>query len=131
MPVTSEPRPHLHTTTCCIVGAGPGGMVLAYIFARNNVPVLLLEAPADFDRDFRGDTVHPSVMEIMDQLGLADKLLKLPHGKVQNMTFTTPAGRIRFADLSCLKTRFNYVTMLPQVRFLEFLAAEGRKFPSF
>src|SRR5262245_17937518 len=131
MTSAADPHPRVHTTTCCIVGAGPGGMVLAYLLARKNIPVLLLESHPDFDRDFRGDTVRRSAMEVMAQLGRAGKLLELPHGSVQSMTFTTPAGKVLFADLSRLKTRFNYVTMLPQVRLLECLAAEAKKFPSF
>jgi 2-polyprenyl-6-methoxyphenol hydroxylase-like FAD-dependent oxidoreductase len=66
-------------TTCCIVGGGPGGAVLALLLARQGIPVMLLEAHRDFDRDFRGDTIHPSVMQIMEQLGLAQRLLELPH----------------------------------------------------
>ncbi len=79
-------------TNCCVVGGGPAGVVLALLLARRGVKTILLEAHRDFDRDFRGDTLFPSVMEIMAQLGLADRLLELPHGKMRTMTFHTPAG---------------------------------------
>ena len=72
-----------YETTCCIVGAGPAGTVLALILARQGIATTLLEAHQDFDREFRGDTVHPSVMEIMDEMGLAERLLELPHAKVK------------------------------------------------
>src|SRR5882762_8095994 len=82
-------------TTCCIVGGGPAGVVLGLLLARRGVDTLLLEAHSDFDRDFRGDTLHPSVMEIMDQIGLADRLLQLPHGTMRTMTFHTPEGDLQ------------------------------------
>lgn len=71
----------VQTTDCCIVGGGPGGAVLALLLARQGISVMLLEAHKDFDRDFRGDTIHPSVMEIMEELGLSDRLLELPMPK--------------------------------------------------
>jgi 2-polyprenyl-6-methoxyphenol hydroxylase-like FAD-dependent oxidoreductase len=76
-------------TTCCVVGGGPGGTVLALLLAKAGVAVTLLEAHPDFDREFRGDTLHPSVMEIMDQLGLADRLLELPHTEARSFTLQT------------------------------------------
>jgi 2-polyprenyl-6-methoxyphenol hydroxylase-like FAD-dependent oxidoreductase len=120
-----------HQTNCCIVGGGPAGMVLAHLLARKGVPVTLLEAHKDFDRDFRGDTVHPSTLEMMDQLGLADRLLQIPHGKVRGMSVFTPAGVTKLVDFGRLKTRFPYIMMLPQARLLDFLAEETKKFPSF
>src|SRR3954471_21496721 len=116
-------------TTCCIVGGGPAGAVLALLLARASVPVILLEAHEDFDRDFRGDTVHPSVLEIMDELGLADRLLQLRHSKIHTFTFMTPEGPIPVADLRRLKTKFPFIALIPQVHFLEFVVAEARKFP--
>lgn len=120
-----------HETTCCIVGGGPGGAVLALLLARQGTPVMLLEAHEDFDRDFRGDTLHPSVMEIMDELGLAEDLLKLRHSKIHTATFMTPDGPVTIADFKRLKTRFPFIMMLPQAHFLEFITGEAKRYPNF
>lgn len=118
-------------TTCCIVGGGPGGAVLALLLARQGIPVMLLEAHDDFDRDFRGDTIHPSVMEIMDQLGLADQLLKLRHAKISQFAFNTPEGSYTVGDFRRLKTKFPYIMMLPQEHFLEFITEEAKRYENF
>lgn len=118
-------------TTCCIVGGGPAGVVLGLLLARQGIPVTLLELHQDFDREFRGDTIHPSTMELMDRLSLADRLLELPHSKIHELTFKTPTGSLKAADFSRLKTRFPYITLLPQVKFLETIAAEAKKYPNF
>jgi 2-polyprenyl-6-methoxyphenol hydroxylase-like FAD-dependent oxidoreductase len=118
-------------TTCAVVGGGPGGAVLALLLARKGIDVTLLEAHPDFDREFRGDTLHPSVMEIMDQLGLADRLLQLRHSKVDRFTIQTDTGPFTPANLSRLKTKFPYITIMPQTSFLEFIVAEAEKYPSF
>ena len=118
-------------TTCCIVGGGPGGAVLALLLARKGISVTLLEAHPDFDREFRGDTVHPSVMEIMDELGLADWLLELRHSKIRNFTLQTVAGPFTPVDLSRLNTKFPYITMMPQTSFLEFITTEAGRYPNF
>ena len=118
-------------TTCCIVGGGPGGAVLALMLARQHIPVMLLEAHDDFDRDFRGDTIHPSVMEIMSDLGLADRLLKLPHTRISQLTFSSPTGPITVGDFRRLKTRFPFIMMLPQARFLQFITDEAKGYESF
>src|SRR6266550_1713564 len=120
----------LHST-CCIVGAGPGGAVLALILARQGIDVTLLEAHDDFDRDFRGDTIHPSVLEIMGQLGLADRLLQLRHSKIHTATFVTPDGPVTIADFRRLNTRFPFIALLPQVDFLEFITTEAKQYPNF
>jgi 2-polyprenyl-6-methoxyphenol hydroxylase-like FAD-dependent oxidoreductase len=104
---------------------------LAFLLARQEVPVLLLEAHKDFDRDFRGDTIHPSTLEILDQLGLADRLLQIPHGKVRNFQLVTPQNTLTMADLGRLKTKFPYIAMLPQAKFLDFVGEEARKLPNF
>lgn len=77
---------NVRATTCCVVGGGPGGVMLALLLARKNVDVTLLEMHKDFEREFRGDTVHPSTMEILDQIGLTDRLLQLPHTKISGPT---------------------------------------------
>ncbi len=118
-------------TSCCIVGAGPGGAILALLLARRGVPVTLLEQHKDFDREFRGDTIHPSVMEILDQIGLADKLHQIPHTKISGPTLQFANGPFRPFDLGRLKTRFPYILMIPQVRFLEFITTEAAKHPQF
>src|SRR5436853_5643280 len=105
---------HTEQTTCCIVGAGPAGAVLALLLARKGIPVVLLEEHMNFDRDFRGDTIHPSIMQIMDEIGLADRLLEIPHSKIYNLSVQTANGNLELANLRCLKTRFPYIAMIPQ-----------------
>ena len=121
----------LHTTSCCIVGAGPAGAVLALLLARRGIPVTLLEMHKDFDREFRGDTIHPSTLELLDQMGLAAKLHEIPHTKITGPTLQFATGPFRPFDLSRLKTRFPYILMIPQVRFLEFITREASKYPQF
>ncbi|MFN6500323.1 MAG: FAD-dependent oxidoreductase [Nostoc sp. DedQUE01] len=121
----------VQTTDCCIVGGGPAGAVLALLLARQGISVMLLETHKDFDRDFRGDTIHPSVMEIMEELGLSDRLLELPHTKIRRLSIQTAEDSVTLADFSHLKTRYPYITMLPQVKFLEFITQEAKKYPSF
>ena len=118
-------------TGCCIVGGGPGGAVLALLLARRNIPVVLLEAHDDFDRDFRGDTLHPSVLEIMDQLGLADGVLQIRHSEIRTFSFATPDGPVRLADLGRLQTKFPFIAMVPQSKFLEFITGEAKRYPHF
>jgi 2-polyprenyl-6-methoxyphenol hydroxylase-like FAD-dependent oxidoreductase len=101
------------------------------LLARQGISVMLLEAHKDFDRDFRGDTIHPSVMEIMEELELSDRLLQLPHTKIRRLSIQTPEDSVTLADFSHLKTQYPYITMLPQVKFLEFITQEAQKYPSF
>ncbi len=119
------------TTTCAIVGGGPAGTVLSLLLARQGIDVILLEAHKDFDRNFRGDTLHPSIMEIMDELGLADRLLAMPHSKLDRGFFETEESAIKLVDLTRLETKYPYVTILPQVRFLETVVEEAKRYPSF
>lgn len=105
--------------------------MLALLLARSGVEVTLLEAHPDFDREFRGDTLHPSVMEIMAKLGLADRLLTLRHSKLRRATIQTADGPFTPVDFSRLTTRFPYITMMPQKSFLEFVTAEASRYPGF
>ncbi len=127
---THEVKQVLHTT-CCIVGGGPAGAMLALLLARKGVPVLLLEAHMDFEREFRGDTIHPAAMNIMDELGLADRLLQLRHTEVRSASLQTAQGPVPFIDISRLKTKYPYITIMAQSRFLDFLMNEAKNYPSF
>jgi 2-polyprenyl-6-methoxyphenol hydroxylase-like FAD-dependent oxidoreductase len=116
-------------TRCCIVGGGPAGMMLGYLLGRAGVDVLVLEKHADFFRDFRGDTVHPSTLQIMRELGLIDGFLKLPHQQLQKMEGRFGDTTIRLADLSRLKVNYPFIAMMPQWDFLNFLRESGKRFP--
>src|SRR5215471_1496007 len=118
-------------TRCVIAGAGPGGAMLALLLARCGVPVTLLEMHKDFDRDFRGDTIHPTVLQILDEIGLADRLLQLPHGKQRGAVFQAADGPVKLIDFSRAGGRWPYIVMMPQVRFLEFITEEAKRYPSF
>lgn len=115
----------------CIVGAGPAGVILSILLARQGIPVTLLEGQADFDRDFRGDTLHASSMEIMGQMGIAESVLELCHARIDKFQLTTTEDKITMADFSRLKSSFPYVALIPQEKFLTFLTGEARKLPDF
>src|SRR5262245_5929292 len=130
-PDPSEEVGGVQQTSCCVVGGGPAGMVLALLLSRRGVPVTLIEAHADFDRNFRGDTVHPAILEILDQLGLAERLHRVPHVKLFGPSLVTADGPVPLFDFRRLRTRFPYMMIMPQERFLEFLADEAAKYPHF
>jgi 2-polyprenyl-6-methoxyphenol hydroxylase-like FAD-dependent oxidoreductase len=119
------------TTRCCIVGGGPAGMMLGFLLARAGVDVAVLEKHADFLRDFRGDTIHPSTLEIMHELGLLDEFLKLPHTKARTLGGDFGGMRFIFADFSHLPTQAKYIALMPQWDFLNFLADRAKAYPGF
>ena len=116
---------------CCIAGGGPAGMMLGYLLARAGCRVTVLEKHADFLRDFRGDTIHPSTMEVMHELGLLDEFLKLPHQKVERMSGLFGDTPLAFANFTRLPVRARFIAMMPQWDFLNFLAEHGRQYPGF
>jgi 2-polyprenyl-6-methoxyphenol hydroxylase-like FAD-dependent oxidoreductase len=118
-------------TTCCIAGGGPAGMMLGFLLARAGVPVTVLEKHGDFFRDFRGDTVHPSTLELMYELGLLDEFLKLPHERVDHVSGLVGDERVVIADFSHLPTHCRFIALMPQWDFLNFLARNGKRYPAF
>src|SRR5262245_13203667 len=123
-------RETIHTR-CCIAGGGPAGMMLGFLLARAGVDALVLEKHADFLRDFRGDTVHPSTLEVMRELGLLDDFLKLPHQEVREIGGEIAGRRVRFADFSHLPTHARFIAFTPQWDFLDFLAERAKELPAF
>jgi 2-polyprenyl-6-methoxyphenol hydroxylase-like FAD-dependent oxidoreductase len=118
-------------TQCCIAGGGPAGMMLGFLLARAGVRVVVLEKHADFFRDFRGDTVHPSTLELMSELGLIDAFLKVPHQKVETLSAVVGADRVQMVDFRHLPTRCKFIALTPQWDFLNFLAEQARRYRSF
>src|SRR3984885_13665311 len=118
-------------TQCCIAGGGPAGMMLGFLLARAGDDVVGLEKHADFFRDFRGDTVHPSTLELMHELGLLDQFLQQPHQKIETLTAQIGAERVRMADLRHLPTHCKFIAMMPQWDFLNFLAKYGKRYKTF
>jgi 2-polyprenyl-6-methoxyphenol hydroxylase-like FAD-dependent oxidoreductase len=118
------------TTTCCITGGGPAGMMLGFLLARAGVAVTILEKHADFFRDFRGDTIHPSTLELMYELGLLDDFLKVPHQKLERISVQVGEQNLQMIDLTHLPTHCKYVALMPQWDFLNFIAERGKRYPS-
>jgi 2-polyprenyl-6-methoxyphenol hydroxylase-like FAD-dependent oxidoreductase len=116
---------------CCVAGGGPAGMMLGFLLARAGVEVLVLEKHADFLRDFRGDTIHPSTLEVLFELGILKDFLALPHQEV--LRFSAQVGEIQvpFADFTHLSTHCKFLAFMPQWDFLDFLAACGKRYPAF
>jgi 2-polyprenyl-6-methoxyphenol hydroxylase-like FAD-dependent oxidoreductase len=119
------------TTRCVIAGGGPAGMMLGFLLARAGIDVVVLEKHADFLRDFRGDTIHPSTFELMHELGLLDEFLKLPHQEFSRLSGVFNGHVAQIADFSRLPTRCKFIGFMPQWHFLNFLATQAKKFPAF
>lgn len=118
-------------TACCVVGGGPAGMMLGYLLARRGVQVTVLEKHRDFFRDFRGDTVHPSTLEVLKELGLLKEFLDLPHEEVASLGVIIGDSKFQVADFSHVPATCKFVALMPQWDFLNFLAERAKRFPSF
>src|SRR5438128_7719344 len=116
---------------CCVAGGGPAGIMLGLLLARAGVEVLVVEKHADFLRDFRGDTIHPSTLEVIHELGLLEDLLKLPHQKAPRLNAQVGGLALTVADFTHLPTRCGFIAMMPQWDFLNFLAERGARYPTF
>jgi 2-polyprenyl-6-methoxyphenol hydroxylase-like FAD-dependent oxidoreductase len=128
------PRPvqkTLFDTGCCIAGGGPAGMMLGFLLARAGVAVIVLEKHADFFRDFRGDTIHPSTLELMYELGLLDEFLRRPHQEFASLSAQIDQFEVPVADFSHLPTRCKFIALMPQWDFLNFIAENGKRYPNF
>jgi 2-polyprenyl-6-methoxyphenol hydroxylase-like FAD-dependent oxidoreductase len=118
-------------TRCVIAGGGPAGIMAGYLLARAGVPVIVLEKHADFFRDFRGDTIHPSTLQLMYELGLLEEFLKQPHQEVRELRAVINGQIVPIADFTKLPTRCKFIAFMPQWDFLNFLSTRAKKFPSF
>src|SRR5260370_9011455 len=118
-------------TRCCIAGGGPAGMIAGFLLARAGVDVVVLEKHSDFLRDFRGDTIHPSTLELMYELGILQDFLQRPHQELQQIGAQIEAEVVTIADLSHLPTHCKFVALMPQWDFLNFIAEKAKTFPNF
>jgi len=121
----------MEKTTCAIAGGGPAGLMLGLLLARAGVEVVVLEKHGDFLRDFRGDTVHPSTLEVLDELGLGPRFAGLPQRRAERLSAVTDEETLLVADLKLLRGRHRYIAFVPQWDFLDLLAEEARKYPNF
>jgi 2-polyprenyl-6-methoxyphenol hydroxylase-like FAD-dependent oxidoreductase len=127
----SEQEARQIRTTCCIAGGGPAGMTLGLLLARAGVEVIVLEKHGDFLRDFRGDTIHPSTLELMHELGMLDEFLRLPHHELRRVKIQFDDVEIAGPDFSHLPTRCKFIALMPQWDFLNFIAAQAKRYPTF
>ena len=118
-------------TQVCIIGGGPAGVMAAYLFALRGIDVVLLEGKPDFDREFRGDTLHASSLEILDQLGLADDVMQRATSRLQNLSLTFSDRVMTMADFSAMDTKFPFVALIPQEKFLNYMVGKAKAFPGF
>jgi 2-polyprenyl-6-methoxyphenol hydroxylase-like FAD-dependent oxidoreductase len=121
----------LASAQCCIAGGGPAGIMAGLLLARAGVDVLVLEKHADFFRDFRGDTIHPSTLELMHELGYEQDLLRLPHQEVRELAFHVGMQEFKIVDFSHVNVPFPFIALMPQWDFLNFLAEKGARYPGF
>ena len=121
----------LERKDCVIVGGGPAGMIAGLLLARLGVEVCVLEKHEDFLRDFRGDTIHPSTLKIMDELGIIDRFLEIPHRRMYTVSVSSPTGVSTLANFSRLPRPYNFVAFLPQWDFLDFIASEAERYDNF
>ena len=119
------------STTCCIAGGGPAGMMLGLLLARAGIDVVVLEKHADFLRDFRGDTIHPSTLQVVQELGLLDELMQRPHTNIDKLGVQIGDTQITFANFGFLPKERAFITMMPQWDFLNFLAEKARRYANF
>ncbi len=118
-------------TGCCIAGGGPAGMMLGFLLARMGIDVWILEKHADFLRDFRGDTIHPSTLEVMYELGLLDEFLRRPHQELREIGAQVGGEFAILGDFTHLPTHCKFIAFMPQWDFLNFIAEQGRRYPGF
>ncbi len=118
-------------TTCCIAGGGPAGMVLGFLLARAGIDVVVLEKHGDFLRDFRGDTIHPSTLEILHELGLLEEFLERPHQEARQVSGVIGDEEIPVADFTHLPSHCKFLAFMPQWDFLDFIAEHARRYPTF
>lgn len=128
----TQPLPQMSLDTgCCVAGGGPAGMMLGFLLARAGIDVIVLEKHADFFRDFRGDTIHPSTLELMYELGLLEEFLRRPHQQFSSLSAQIDRFEVPIADFSHLPTHCKFIALMPQWDFLNFIAEQGRRYPCF